>query len=70
MQNMNILVTLDENYLPHLNTMLFSLLHSNSEQNFTVYLLHSSIPEEALTRTKQILGNARILVPYRLLIIS
>lgn len=62
MQNMNILVTLDENYLPHLNTMLFSLLHSNPEQNFTVYLLHSSIPEGALTRTKQILGNAGELV--------
>jgi len=62
MQNMNILVTLDENYLPHLNTMLFSLLHSNPEQNFTVYLLHASIQEEALTRTKQILGNAGELV--------
>lgn len=64
-QNMNILVTLDENYLPYLNTMLFSLLHSNPEENFTVYLLHSSIQEETLTRTKQILGNAGELVPVQ-----
>lgn len=64
-QNMNILVTLDENYLPYLNTMLFSLLYSNPEENFTVYLLHSSIQEETLTRTKQILGNAGELVPVQ-----
>lgn len=62
MQNINILVTLDENYLPYLNTMLFSLLHSNSEHTFTVYLLHSSIPEQALGRTKEILGTAGELI--------
>lgn len=62
MQHINILVTLDENYLPHLNTMLYSLLYSNPEHTFTVYLLHSSIPEEALARTHQIIGSAGELV--------
>lgn len=62
MQNMNILVTLDENYLPHLNTMLFSLLRSNPAHTFTVYLLHTSIPENALVRTNQILGASGELV--------
>ena len=60
--NINVLVTLDENYLPHLNVMLFSLLHSNPDCNFDVYLLHSAIGEEALTQTRSLLAPAGRLI--------
>jgi len=63
MQTINILVTLDENYLPYLNTMLYSLLRSNPDSTFIVYLLHSSISNTALTRTRQILGTSGELIP-------
>lgn len=54
----NILVTLDENYIPYLNVMLFSLLHSNPDCFFHVYLLHTAIPPEATATTERILGEA------------
>lgn len=59
----NILVTLDENYIPYLNVMLFSLLHSNPDCRFDVYLLHSGIPETAVESTRQILKDAGRLIP-------
>jgi len=62
MQKMNILVTLDENYIPYLNVMLSSLLHSNPNNYFHVYLLHSSVPDEATVGTKCILGNSGQLI--------
>ena len=42
-----LLVTLDENYLPHLRVMLGSLLR-NSPGEYRVHLIHRSMPEEAL----------------------
>lgn len=53
--DVNILVTLDQNYIKYMNIMLFSLIHSNSDCFFNVYLLHSSVSEEDVSRTKQIL---------------
>ena len=35
---MNLLMTLDRNYVPQLNVMLFSALHSDSAAYFDVYL--------------------------------
>jgi len=64
-QPINILVTLDENYLPYLNVMLTSLLHSNPDASFDVYLLHSSIREEALENTRCILGETNRLISIR-----
>ncbi len=60
MQNrsINILVTLDENYVPYLNVMLTSLLESNKDCCFDVYLLHSSIPDNAVDGTRKILGSS------------
>lgn len=58
----NILVTMDENYIPYLNVMLTSMLHSNPECSFDVYLLHSSIQEEAVTETRRILGKSNSLI--------
>ena len=63
MKNINILVTLDENYIPQLNVMLYSLLYSNPDCHFKVYLLHSSIPDAALTETRRILAGAGELLP-------
>jgi len=65
MKNINILVTLDENYIPQLNIMLYSLLYSNPDCNFKVYLLHSSIPDAALTETRSILDGAGELIPVQ-----
>ena len=47
-----ILVTLNEAYLPHLNVMLSSLRHANPGERFEIYLLHSSIPDAALSPTR------------------
>lgn len=61
-QNINILVTVDENYIPYLNVMLASLLHSNPDHYFRVYLLHTSVPESATNETKRILGPSGELI--------
>lgn len=61
--NINILVTLDENYIPHLNVMLSTLVRFNPNCFFDVYLLHTSIREEALHTTKRVLGDAGHLIP-------
>ena len=58
----NLLVTLNEAYLPHLNTLLFSVLYHNPDTYFTVYLLHTSIREEMTEQTKAILGTSGELV--------
>lgn len=56
-KKVNILVTLDENYIPYLNVMLTSLIFSNQDCYFDIYLLHSSIRECAVKETEHILGN-------------
>ena len=52
---MNVLVTLDKNYIPYLNVMITSLLNHNKDSYFYIYLLHSSIEEEDVTVTRSIL---------------
>ncbi len=59
----NILVTLDENYIPYLNVMLSSMLHSNPGHRFHVYLLHTSIRPTALENTRRLLEGAGELIP-------
>ncbi len=54
---MNILVTLDKNYIQYLNVMLFSLIEKNADYNFDVYLLNSAIEEKDVENTRKILGN-------------
>lgn len=47
---MNLLLTLDENYLPPCEVMLDSFFASNpDEKNVKIYLLHSAIPAEKLS---------------------
>lgn len=43
---MNILVTLNANYLHPLKVMLFSLFLNNPREKFTIYLMHSSLTEK------------------------
>ena len=47
---MNLLMTLDRNYVPQLNVMLFSALHSDSAAYFDVYLLHDEQARNVLIR--------------------
>lgn len=42
---MNILVTLDLNYLPPLRVLLKSLFENNAGEAFKIYMLHADIPE-------------------------
>lgn len=63
--HMNLLVTLDENYIPYLNVMLYSLLESNPDSEFDVYLLHSSIRKDALLETEQMLKKRGRLIPVK-----
>ena len=62
---MNILVTLDANYLFCLNTMLFSLLRSTPGRFFRVYLLQSSVEESQVVKTRQMLGSRGELILIR-----
>ena len=53
----NILVTLDKNYVPYLNVMLFSLVNKNTDSRFCVYVLHSSLNDSDVEITKELLGK-------------
>lgn len=44
----NILVTVDSNYLYPLNIMLKSMFMNNPNEHFSIYLIHSSIPAQQL----------------------
>lgn len=48
MRPINILVTLDENYLPHLKVMLKSLYTSNPDERFHIYLAYDSISDTGI----------------------
>lgn len=49
MDSISILSTLDQNYLPQLQVLLASLRINNPSEKIVLYLLHSGIPESALT---------------------
>lgn len=53
----NILITVDRNYLPYFNIMLYSLLQSNPEEIVEVYLLHNSLDDKMMEPTQRILGS-------------
>ena len=55
---MNLLMTLDRNYVPQLNVMLFSALHSDSAAYFDMYLLHDEgLSEADVAETRALLGQ-------------
>ena len=49
MDSISILSTLDQNYLPQLQVLLTSLRINNPSEKVVLYLLHSGIPDSALT---------------------
>lgn len=61
-KGLNILVTLDKNYIPYLNVMIFSLVERNKDSEISLYVLHSSLTEEDVKETKRILGSSNKLV--------
>lgn len=57
---MDILVTLDQNYLPQLKVLLASIHINHPEQDFRVYLLHSEIPDEDLIKLSEDLTKINV----------
>ena len=53
MEPMVLLTTLDEHYLPQLQVLLTSLAINNPGDTFTLFLLHSAIPEEKLAAVRR-----------------
>lgn len=45
---MNLLVTLDSKYIRPLKVMLYSLFINNPDENFHIYLMHSSIKDDEI----------------------
>lgn len=56
-EKLNLLVTTDANYIPHLNVMLSSVLHSNPDCFFDVYMLHTSVNKQDTVSTVKVLGK-------------
>lgn len=54
---MNILVTLNSNYLKPLRVMLKSLFLNNPTEHFQIYLMHSSLKEDELTDLEQFIED-------------
>lgn len=52
MDEIQLLTTLDQNYLPQLQVLLTSLWANNPGETICLHLLHSGIPEEALSRVR------------------
>lgn len=48
----NILVTLNENYMPQLNVMLSSMRINNPGEKFDIYLMHRGISKKRLAETE------------------
>jgi len=64
---MNILVTLNSNYVEHLIVMLTSLLLSNPEENFNVYVAHSTMNAEDFQRIDESIDTSRCqIIPIQL----
>ena len=56
---LNLLVTLNAAYIPPLTVMLSSLLHTNSERQIDLYLLHSSLTEKDLEQIRLVLTDSQ-----------
>ena len=54
---MNILVTLDSNYMKPLKVMLKSLFINNSRERFTIFVMHSRLSEFELAELRQLVSS-------------
>ena len=59
----NLLVTFDRNYVPYFNVMLSSLLYSNSEEYFNIYILHTTLEDRDLEESRKLLGERGEIFP-------
>ena len=59
---MNILVTLDSNYVNPLTVMLKSLMITNPKNNFDIYVAHSSLTEDDFEKIKTAVDERRVRV--------
>lgn len=57
---MNLLVTLDHNYVPVLRVMLFSLLQANPVDHFALYIVHSTLTEADFEAMQSVPGGERL----------
>ncbi len=53
-KTINILVTLDSNYVEPLTVMLFSMLRSNPFEKFNIYVAHSSLNEADFSKIRAV----------------
>jgi len=56
---MNILVTLDANYIPQLIIMMKSILKSNSNTNFNTYIVHKGLTDENFKQLNEGVNDSR-----------
>ena len=54
---MNLLVTLDSKYIKPLKVMLFSLFMNNPDEDFHVYLIHSSIKDDEIADIESFINS-------------
>lgn len=59
----NLLVTFDRNYVPYFNVMLSSLLYSNPEEYFNIYILHTTLEDRDLKESRKLLGERGEIFP-------
>ena len=66
MEQLDLLVSLDENYLPQLRVMLTSLILNDPDVRLRVFFLHRAVPEAALDELGRALArHGHELVPVR-----
>lgn len=56
---MNILVTLDSNYIPHLTVMLRSLMVSNPNTAFDIYVAHAKLTDDDFDAIDKVIDKSR-----------
>ena len=56
---MNILVTINEEYIEQLNILLNSIKYSNPKEQFDIYILHNNLTDKDIERTSIGLDNDR-----------
>lgn len=57
MDAVNILVALDQNYLPQLRVLLTSIRVNDPGEQIRLYLFHSGLPEQELERIRTWCGQ-------------
>lgn len=61
-KRMNILVTLDANYILPLRVLLYSMLRADPEAHYAVYVAHSSLTEADIARIREGIECSRLAV--------